>query len=67
MSELPRIKRGRGEYFVDFRLEQLRNVKTARHIPFSTLKGNPRGKFKSSLRGLRARTYGQSYMTGLDD
>ena len=67
MGELPRIKRGRGEYFVDFRLEQLRNVKTASPIPFHTLKGSKYGKFKSSLRGLRARTYGQSYMTGLDD
>jgi len=65
---LPRIKyRGR-DHFVDFRLEELRDVRTAQPIPFTELPGGVNAPIKKTLRGIRFRSFiGQRYMKGLDD
>ena len=67
MRKLPTIMYKKKKYFVDFRLEELRNVKTARPIKFTALKEGKKSKLKQKLRGIRFRTWHQEYIKGLDD
>lgn len=62
-KELPIVNYKGENHFVDFRLEELRNVKTVKPTKFTELKDE---NFKSYLRGIRFRTHGQEYMKGLD-
>lgn len=66
-TKLPTIMYKGKKYFVDFRLEELRNVKTAKPIKFTELKEGKKSKFKQKLRGIRFRTWRQEYIRGLDD
>lgn len=64
---LPTINyKGRG-YYVDFRLEELRDAKTAKSVKFTKLKGGKNSPLKQELRGIRSATYSMYYMKGLDD
>ncbi|RLG44574.1 MAG: hypothetical protein DRN81_04225 [Thermoproteota archaeon] len=64
---LPTVRHKGRKYFVDFRLEELRDVKTARRIKFTELKATPGSYLKKRLRVIRFKTFGQRYMKGLDD
>jgi hypothetical protein len=64
---LPVIKYKGKDYFVDFRLGQLRNVVSAKPINFVDLKEGKDSKFKGELRGIRFRTYRNEYIAGVDD
>ena len=66
-TKLPIIKYKNKSYFVDFRLEELRNIKTAKSIPFTKLEGGVNSSIKKKLRALRFRKYSQYYMPGLDN
>ena len=64
---LPQITYKGKLYFVDFRLEELRSVKTAKSLPFTKLKAGRDNAFKKKLRALRFRTSGKGFIKGLDD
>jgi hypothetical protein len=67
VTTLPIVKyRGR-DYVVDFRLGELRNVKTAKPIRFVNLKEGVQSSIKRKLRGLRSRTWSNEYVAGIDD
>ena len=63
---LPSITHKGKRFFVDWRLEELRDVKTAKSIPFTKISGGKNSEFKARLRGLRFRTFRVTYMRGLD-
>lgn len=67
VRELPRITYKGKQYFVDFRLGELRDVRTAMPIKFTELKQDKNSKIKKELRGLRSRTWHMEYIHGLDD
>jgi len=67
VKELPRIRFKGKEYFVDFRLGEMRDVETALPIKFTELKGGKDSPIKKGLRGLRSRTWHMEYIHGLDD
>lgn len=65
--ELPRVKYKRKSYIVDFRLGELRNPKTAEATKFTELKEDKYSPIKKKLRGIRARTWANEYIEGVDD
>ena len=66
-TQLPKIKyRGRN-YVVDFRLGEMRNLRTAKPLKFTQIKAGVKSPIKSKLRGLRFRTWHSEYIGGLDD
>lgn len=74
-TKLPKItykvpKLGKRRCTVDFRLGELRCMKKGESINFVKFQDMPEGKnskIKKKLRGLRARTWRQEYIQGLDD
>ena len=66
-TQLPIIIYKRKRYYVDFRLGELRDVKTAKQIKFTSLKEGKYSNFKKRLRALRFRTYNNEYIEGVDD
>ncbi|MFH1250326.1 MAG: hypothetical protein V1715_04405 [bacterium] len=64
---LPTIIYKKRKYYVDFRMEEIRDVKTARAIKFTDLPEGKDSRVKKHLRVLRFRTSGQYYIHGLDD
>ena len=67
MRELPTIWIKGKKYFVDFRLEEIRNVKTATSIPFRMLPQTKYSYTKKRLRFLRSMYGPNRYMQGIDD
>lgn len=65
--KLPTIKYKKRKYYVDFRLGELRDVKTAKPIKFTKLKEGVYSKIKTELRGLRSRFWFNDYIKGIDD
>lgn len=67
---LPQITCNGQKYYVDFRLGELRDVKTAKPTKFSELKESPKSAFKKNLRTLRS-LYAPpgyfGYTKGIDD
>jgi len=66
VKSLPIIRYKKRAYFVDFRLEELRDIKTAKSIPFTKIEGKTNSSIKKRLKALRFRVYHQYYMPGLD-
>jgi len=60
--QLPTFDYKGEEYFVDLRLEEIRNKKTAKPIRFTHLDEDT----KARIRGIRAMTSGMYYMESLD-
>lgn len=61
---------GKRRCTVDFRLGELRCMKKGEGIHFVKFTDMPEGKYskvKKKLRGLRARTYHNEYIQGIDD
>jgi hypothetical protein len=54
-------------YYVDFRLGELRNVRTAEPIRFTDIGGDVNDPIRHKLRALRFRTYDNDYIAGVDD
>lgn len=67
VRELPTIRYKRKLYFVDFRLGEMRDVKTAKPIKFTDLKEDVQSDIKRRLRRLRFETWNNEYVTGIDD
>lgn len=67
VTKLPILQYKGKKYFVDFRLEELRNTKTAEPIKFIDLKESKYSRLKKRLRQLRFRTWRQEYIRGVDD
>ena len=67
MSKLPIIRYKGKKHYVDFNLEELREVKTAKQTKFTSLRGGSNSRIKKKLRALRARTWRNEYIKGLDD
>jgi hypothetical protein len=63
-KKLPEVEYNGKKYFVDFRLQEVRDVKTAESTPFKDIKGS---EFKAAIRFLRAESGPNEYMKGLDD
>jgi hypothetical protein len=64
-KRLPTVSFNGKDYFVDFRLQELRDVNTALPIRFIDWQGKSEfNQLKSRLRGMRMR---HEYMPGLDD
>jgi type I restriction-modification system DNA methylase subunit len=61
---LPMITYNNVEYFVDWKLQEVRNVKTAEPTKFTDIQSN---EFKAALRFLRAEKGPNVNMPGLDD
>lgn len=66
-KKLPTMIYKKKKYFIDFKLEELREVKTGNPLKFTQIPGGAKSKVKAKLRGYRARTWGQRYIRGLDD
>lgn len=66
-KRLPTITRNGVRYYVDFRLEELRTVKTAKPIKFTSLKEGKNSKLKKKLRAIRFNTWRHEYIAGIDD
>jgi len=67
VDQLPIVTYKNKKYYVDFRLEELRDVKTAKSLPFRELKEDKYSPFKKKLRVIRFETYPQVYIKGVDD
>jgi len=67
IKELPKIKYKGKMHYVDFRLGELRSVKTAQPIKFTQLKAGKYSKIKKKLRGLRSTYWYNEYVKGIDD
>jgi hypothetical protein len=63
-GELPKIDYKGEEYFIDFKLREIRSVKSAEPIKFTELTDE---KIKSEIRKIRASVSTSVYMEGLDD
>jgi hypothetical protein len=61
---LPRVMNYDKEYFVDFKLQQLRDVHTAEPVPFTDIYDE---ELKAKIRGIRAEFGPNVAMPGLDD
>jgi hypothetical protein len=70
-TKLPQIQYKGKKCTIDFRLEEMRCMKKGeKKIDFIKFKDMPEGKnskIKKKLRGIRARTWHQEYIRGLDD
>jgi len=66
-NKLPEINYKDEKYYVDFRLGELRNTKTAKSIPFTSLKEDKYSDVKKELRRVRFRTWHNDYIRGVDD
>lgn len=65
---LPIITYKGKKYFVDFRLGELRDIKTANAIKFTALKEDPHSLLKTELRRLRWElNLPHEYIAGVDD
>ena len=62
--KLPIVKNGDKQYFIDFKLQQLRDVHTAEYVPFTDIHDE---ELKAKIRGIRAEKGSNVYMKGLDD
>jgi hypothetical protein len=67
MPQLPIISYKKKRYYVDFRLEELREFRTAKPLKFTDMKEGKDSEIKKKLRGIRFRTWRQEYIAGLDD
>jgi hypothetical protein len=67
ITSLPIIVYNGKKYYVDFRLEELRNVNTSEPIKFINLGGDKNSEFRKKLRSIRSKTIGQYYILGVDD
>jgi hypothetical protein len=67
VNELPKIKYRGKMHYVDFRLGELRNVKTAMPIRFVDIKAGKYSPIKKKLRGIRAKYWWNEYIRGVDD
>jgi hypothetical protein len=65
--ELPTIVYKGRKYFVDFKLGEMRDVRTALPIRFVDLKEDVNSDVKKELRGIRSRTWYNEYVEGIDD
>ena len=65
--QLPKVKYKGKMYYVDFRLGELRSVKTAQPIRFTQLKAGKYSDIKKKLRGIRSRYWSMEYINGIDD
>ncbi len=61
---LPIVKDDDKEYFVDFKLQELRDVHTTERVPFIDIFNED---LKAKIRGIRAESGPNVYMKGLDD
>ena len=66
-TKLPTIRYKGKKHYVDFKLGELRDVKTANPIKFIDMPEDKNSELKKKLRSLRFQTWGQEYITGLDD
>lgn len=64
---LPIIKYKGENFFVDFKLGEMRNPNMRKIIKFTELKEDKYSPIKQELRGLRARTWRNEYIRGVDD
>ncbi len=64
---LPIITYKNNNYYVDFRLGELRDTKTVRRIRFTSIPEGKNSYIKQKLRLLRSYTFGNEYIHGLDD
>ena len=67
VRKLPTITYNGKKYYVDLRLEELRNVKTAKSIKFTEIRGGLDSPIKKRLRIIRFETWEQEYIHGIDD
>ena len=65
--KLPTIRYKRKKYYVDFRLGEMRDIKTTKPIKFTQLKEGKNSKIKKELRRLRFQTWRNEYIKGVDD
>lgn len=65
--KLPTITYKGKKYYIDFRLQEIRDVKNAEPIKFIDIKEDKNSAFKKKLRAIRFRTWRQEYMAGVDD
>ena len=68
VTELPKMKYKGKDCVVDFKLEEMRcGRRPIKFIKFTAIKAGVRSKTKKNLRRLRAETWGQTYIRGIDD
>ena len=67
VTKLPVVKYKGSYYFVDFRLGELRSVKSAAPLKFVSMRENKNSPIKKKLRALRFRTWHNEYVPGIDD
>jgi len=67
MRQLPIIPYKGNEYYVDFRLGEMRRVTDAKPIKFTALKEPKDSEIKKQLRGMRFLHWYQEYIPGVDD
>lgn len=65
-TKLPIITYKGKKYFVDFRLGEIRNIKTAKPIRFTKLREGVNSPIKKKLRSLRSKTWHNVYIEGID-
>jgi len=67
IRKLPTIQHNKRKYYVDFRLGELRDIKTVQSIRFIDMPEGKHSSIKKRLRSLRFRTWNQEHIPGIDN
>lgn len=67
VNELPKVNYNGVDYYVDFRLGELRRCDTAQQLKFTDIKEGKYSPIKKELRAIRGRYWHHDYVKGIDD